>query len=204
MTSATGLDDAVAGIVADQLSVHLEHHVRNRLTGLTDEEYLWQPAPGWTLRARGDSPPTGARAVGDGPVTIDFAPIGLFPEPDAPVPPLTTIAWRMAHVTCGVFAERNATLFGGPELDYTTFPYTLSAAEAIEQLEEHGARWIAGVRSLTPEELMRPWAPGQPPFGDEPTLSLVMHIHREALHHLAEVCLLRDLYAHQQGPSAPV
>jgi hypothetical protein len=27
--------------------------------------------------------------------------------------------------------------------------------------------------------------------------ALVLHIHREAIHHLAEVALLRDLYAHR-------
>ena len=27
---------------------------------------------------------------------------------------------------------------------------------------------------------------------------LVLHIHRELIHHLAEVCLLRDLYAHRE------
>jgi hypothetical protein len=28
---------------------------------------------------------------------------------------------------------------------------------------------------------------------------LVLHIHRELIHHLSEVCLLRDLYLHTQG-----
>jgi hypothetical protein len=27
---------------------------------------------------------------------------------------------------------------------------------------------------------------------------LVLHIHRELIHHLSEVCLLRDLYLHTQ------
>jgi hypothetical protein len=28
---------------------------------------------------------------------------------------------------------------------------------------------------------------------------LVLHIHRELIHHLSEVCLLRDLYLHMNG-----
>lgn len=27
--------------------------------------------------------------------------------------------------------------------------------------------------------------------------ALVLHIHREVIHHGAEICLLRDLYAHR-------
>ncbi len=192
---ATPLD--VAAVVAEQLSFHWEYQITPRLSGLTDEEYLWEPVPGWTLRRRGDAPPAGAQAVGSGPVTIDFAPIGMFPDADGPVAPVTTIAWRMAHVACGVFAEKNAAVFGGPALDYDSWPYTLSAQEAVVQLEEGYQRWIAGVRALTLDQLAQPWAPGQGPYGDDPVLALVMHVHREVIHHLAEVALLRDLYAHR-------
>ncbi|MDN5760078.1 MAG: DinB family protein, partial [Tomitella sp.] len=31
-----------------------------------------------------------------------------------------------------------------------------------------------------------------------PKATLVLHIHRELIHHLAEVALLRDLYTHTQ------
>jgi hypothetical protein len=34
------------------------------------------------------------------------------------------------------------------------------------------------------------------PFPEAPMADLVLHIHRELLHHLSEVCLLRDLYLH--------
>jgi hypothetical protein len=34
------------------------------------------------------------------------------------------------------------------------------------------------------------------PFPDAPMADLVLHIHRELIHHLSEVCLLRDLYLH--------
>ena len=30
---------------------------------------------------------------------------------------------------------------------------------------------------------------------------LVLHIHRELIHHLSEVCLLRDLHLHTNGVS---
>lgn len=189
--------ESIPAVVADQLAFHWEHHVRNRLVGLTDAEYLWEPVPGWTLRARGEDPPDGARSIGAGEVTIDFAPIGLFAEVGGAVPPLTTIAWRMAHLSCGIFAERNHSHFDGPAVDYASFPYTLSAAEALAQLDEQVERWITGVRGLSTGDLLQPCGPAEGPFGDDPMLALVMHIHREAIHHAAEICLLRDLYAHQ-------
>ncbi|MCL2732086.1 MAG: DinB family protein, partial [Actinomycetia bacterium] len=34
------------------------------------------------------------------------------------------------------------------------------------------------------------------PFPRAPMADLVLHIHRELIHHLSEVCLLRDLYLH--------
>ncbi len=34
------------------------------------------------------------------------------------------------------------------------------------------------------------------PFPEVPMADLVLHIHRELIHYLSEVCLLRDLYLH--------
>ena len=32
----------------------------------------------------------------------------------------------------------------------------------------------------------------------DPAIGLVLHVHREVMHHGAEVCLLRDLYRHER------
>ena len=56
------------------------------------------------------------------------------------------------------------------------------------------ARWVAGVRDLGEEGLARPCGPAEGPFAAEPLATLVLHIHREVIHHGAEVGLLRDLY----------
>ncbi|GAY07820.1 hypothetical protein TOK_5238 [Pseudonocardia sp. N23] len=67
-----------------------------RLDGLTDSEYLWEPAPGcWNVRPR--DPSSEAPQPGAGPWTVDVA----FPGPDPA--PFTTIAWRLAHIVVGVF-----------------------------------------------------------------------------------------------------
>ena len=36
------------------------------------------------------------------------------------------------------------------------------------------------------------------PFPELTMADLVLHIHRELIHHLSEVCLLRDLYPHRR------
>ncbi len=170
--------------LAEQLEWHWNGQLRPRFDGLTDDEYLWEPAPGcWNVRPRG-----AAGGPGSGPFTIDFA----FPQPDPE--PVTTIAWRLAHVIVGVFGMRAASHFGGPAMSYEDFPYAGTAAEALRQLDETYGTWIGGVRDLDDEALARPVGPAEGPFATEPMATLVLHIHREAIHHGAEIALMRDLY----------
>jgi hypothetical protein len=176
----------------EQLDWHWRNQLRPRLDGLTDDEYFWEPVAGcWSVRRRGES--TAPMAAGEGDFTIDFA----FPEPDPP--PVTTIAWRLGHVVVGVFGARVAAHFGGPATDYQTFRYAGTAAEALRQLDEAYAAWSAGVRGLGPDDLARPAGPAEGPHADLPMAALVLHIHRETIHHGAEIALLRDLYLRQTG-----
>ncbi|ATY09466.1 DinB family protein [Amycolatopsis sp. AA4] len=170
--------------LTEQLDWHWQHHVRPKLEGLTDDEYLWQPvADCWTVRPR-----TSENDPGTGDFTVDFS----FPEPTPP--PVTTIAWRLAHVIVGVLGMRSASHFGGPPMTYQDFPYAGSADEALKQLDDGYATWIAGVRSLDAEALARPCGPAEGPYAELTMAALVLHINREMIHHCAEVLLLRDLY----------
>ena len=178
------------GQLLDQLGWHWQHQLRPRLTGLTDDEYRWEPAqPAWNVRARAASGPP---QPGSGPFTVDFA----FPEPDPP--PVPTIAWRLAHIIVGVLAMRSASHFGGPPADYATHAYAGTADAALAQLDEAYDRWTAGVRGLDAAALAAPCGPAEGPYAELPMAALVLHIHREVIHHGAEVALLRDLY--RAGP----
>ena len=177
-------------VLLDQLTYHWEDEARPRLEGLTDDEYRWEP-----VERRVERPPsaeaTSDLAAGGGDLVIDFA----YPEP---VPaPVTTIAWRLAHVIVGVFGARNASHFDGPPMDYSSFELAADATTALAQLDAGYARWVAGVRTLGPDDLARPCGPAEGDWGDLPMAALVLHIHREAIHHLAEVALLRDLWTHR-------
>lgn len=174
-------------VLAEQTEWHWNQQVRPRLRGLTDAEYLWEPVDGmWSIRPRGHGV---ADELGAGPVVFDFA----YPEPQPA--PVTTIAWRLWHVIVGVLGARTAAHFGGPPIDWDTAPYSLSAEETLATLDEHYRRWVDGVRGLGADGLGRHCGPAEGPFADYPLIALVLHVNREFIHHLAEVALLRDLYA---------
>ncbi len=173
------------------LRTQINSQLRDRLQGLTDAEYFWEPAPGsWSVRPRGTG--TAPIQAGRGAMTVDFA----FPEPDPA--PVTTIAWRLAHVIVGVLARRNASHFGRQATDYESFEYATTADEALAQLDREYAVWQEGVESLDEADLARAVGDTEPGHEESPYAELVLHINREVIHHLAEVCLLRDLYTHTQ------
>ncbi|WP_017985768.1 DinB family protein [Amycolatopsis methanolica] len=176
-------------LLRDQIDWHWTNQLRDRLAGLTDDEYFWEPAPGsWNVRPRGTG--TAPVQAGSGAVTIDFA----FPEPDPA--PITTISWRLGHVIVGVLAMRNAAHFGRTPTDYQSFEYAPTADEALAQFDAEYAMWMKGVESLGEDALARPCGEVEGPYAEWPMAALVLHINRELIHHLSEVSLLRDLYLH--------
>jgi hypothetical protein len=179
--------------LADQLDWHWQAQLRPRLAGLTDAEYRWEPVPGsWNVRRR-DTGPDAARQPGQGEWTVDFE--FLAPDPA----PVTTIAWRLSHLIVGVFGLRAAAHFGGPPVSYETHEYAGTAALALSQLDAGYEAWMSGVRGLDDDGLLAPCGPAEGPFAEAPLADLVLHIHREAIHHGAEVALLRDLFLRGGG-----
>jgi hypothetical protein len=167
----------VKNALVGQLDYHWTEQERPRLEGLTDDEYLWEPVPDcWSVHPDG---------------SIDFQ----WPPPEPP--PVTTIAWRMGHIIVGVLAMRSHHHFGGPPADYATWPWATDAQTALHQLDEAYDNWITGVKGLDDAALARPIGPAEGPWAEHPMIDLVLHIHREVIHHGAEIALLRDLYAHR-------
>lgn len=178
-------------VLSEQLSWHFENRARPRLDGLTDEELHREPLVDcWGVRRR-SSP----EQKGSGDWTIDFG----HPAPDPA--PVTTIGWRLAHVIVGVLGARAASHFDATFswgiADYDAWPYAGTADEALAQLDATYAAWSGGVRGLTVDDLHRRVGPAEGPWAEHSMGELVAHINREAIHHLAEIALLRDLYAHR-------
>ena len=156
---------------------------------LTDEEYLWEPAPGaWSIRRRGEA--ASPRPFGPGEWQLD----GAIGDPDPT--PVTTIAWRLGHVhSC--FAGDWEWTFGerrrppGRLVDFSP-----SAAVALERLWATLDRWRDSVAAVTPEQLdtvgfdQNPWSSAP----EEPFITVIAEANLELIHHMAEIALLRDLY----------
>lgn len=182
--------------LAEQLDWHWTNQLRPRLEGLTDDEYRWEPVAGsWSLRPRGAA--VTPMAAGGGDWCLDWA----FPAPDPA--PVTTIAWRLGHLIVGVFGARNASHFGGPAMDYLSYDFPSTANGALAALDAVYEGWTTAVRALSAAELARPCGPAEGPYAALPLATLVLHINREAIHHGAEIALLRDLYAHLDGAAIP-
>jgi hypothetical protein len=171
--------------VVDQIESHWRGQLRPRLVGLTDDEYFWQPVPNcWTLSRRGQS--SAPISFGQGEFTLDYA------EPPHEREPVTTIAWRLAHLTVGL-ASTNARHLGRQAVSESTFHYAGTAQTALQQLDGEYERWIDGVRTLGTAGLAEPQ--GYPPaFAHAPLARKMLYVNLELIHHGAEIALLRDLY----------
>jgi hypothetical protein len=153
--------------------------IRRRLEGLTDQEYLWEPAVGCLSVRPGET---------DG-FTLDPVRSSEFP--------LGNIAWRMAHLAFSLSAHPVAAVaFGAdwpaPELAAPAG----TAAEAIVRLDSAYAHWHGAVASLTDSDLAHGLGPAAGPYADSTVLDILLHIQAEALQRGADLCLLRDLYWH--------
>jgi hypothetical protein len=178
--------------LAEQLDFHWRVHFRPRLDGLGDAELHWEPVPGcWGIRPRAEAATPMAAGAGDW--VADFA----FPEPEPA--PVTTIAWRLGHITVGCLGLRAANHFGSGGVAYETTDWPGTAEATLARLDEAYRAWMDPVRNLTPEQLATPVGPAEGPWAHHPMATLVLHITREVLHHGAEVLLLRDLYRAGQG-----
>jgi len=185
----------VAEEVLDQLEWHWANQLRPRLDGLTDDECWWEPVEnGWSIRPR--TVARGTHAVGAGDLVIEWA----VPEPSPP--PVTTIAWRLGHLAVGGFGMRASSHFGDGSLSYDTVEWPSSAEAMLHLLDAQHDAWIRGLRSLGADDLGRPVGPAEGPFAERTYLALALHLNREAIHHGAEVALLRDLYRARTGDPA--
>lgn len=156
-----------------QLEFYWDTHLWPRLRGLTDEECFWEPVPGcWSIREG----------------RIDWA----FPPPDPA--PVTTIAWRLAHIGTMALGIRWSTHFGDGSHNLETITWPSSADAAIADLERFYHLWVSAVRSLDEDAFTRPVGPKEGQWADQPFAGLVFHLNREIMHHGGEICLLRDLY----------
>lgn len=164
---------------------------RDRMIGITDDEFGWEPHGGmWSIRP--EASVITADAYGPGEHLLDFdRATGPF-DPG----PLTTISWRVGHLV-SAFAGRWEWTFGGRRTEPRDLvDFSPRAAVMLGRLWLEVDRWAASVESMTIEQLDVPGF-GQYPHGLDPELpfiGIVRWMNREFIHHMAEAALLRDLY----------
>jgi len=175
------------GLLLDQLETSAQIS-RARLEGLTDDEYLWEPAAGsWSIRRRGEA--ATPMAFGAGEWVLDSA----RPEPQPA--PMTTIAWRLGHLYAGFWLRWEWT-FGGRQKLHDAIEFTPSASAALARFWALLERWRASVGAMTDEQLDMIGF-GQYPHGLDrqlPFIAIVWWTNRELIHHMGEIALLRDLW----------
>jgi DinB superfamily len=156
---------------------------------LTDEEYLWEPAPGaWSIRRRGAA--ASPRPFGPGEWQLDDAP----GDPDPT--PVTTIAWRLGHLHSCVAGDWEWTFGGRRRPPAELVDFSPSAAVALERFWATMDRWRASVAAVTPEQLDTVGFDRYPrsDAAELPFITVIWAGNLEFIHHMAEIALLRDLY----------
>ena len=174
--------------LGDQAAM-LRRNVWRYFEGLTDDELHWEPVPGmWGMRLK-----TEARTDR----TADEMPPGDYwvdvfrDEPDSA--PLTTIAWRVVHLTF-VVGGQTAMLAGADPGPVPTLRY--DAAGALELWRSALDHFVDVVRSLTDERLASP----SPVMDGKATYAnFVSHTTLEIALHSAEVGTMRHLYREMHG-----
>lgn len=163
----------VSEVILDSMD-RMFRQLIDRLAGLTDDEYLWEPAADcWSVRAA-----AAGTAIVDGAGDRDIDPA-----------PVTTIAWRLWHLAIDCFDDYTRR-FEGDTTDASP-EWTLDAAEAIRSLEDSWAAYRATIADRDWwEQLGERWDH----WSAHAVADMAMHASNELVHHGAEVALLRDLY----------
>jgi len=179
------------GVLVDQL-VESKELAAARIDGLAADEYLWEPFDGmWSVRRRDDALTPDAFGPGEWVIDLDRS-IDPFAAG-----PLSTIAWRIAHLTSG-FAGRWEWSFGKRSIEpKLMIDFSPDPDDALECLWQWVDRWAGSLETLTADQLDIPGY-GTYPYGldpDIPFIGIIRWTNRELIHHLAEVALLRDFYA---------
>ena len=158
---------------------------------LTDAELLWEPVPGsWSVRRHSDGPGVGATVlVGAG----EWGRDGGRPHPWPP--PVTTIAWRINHLS-EMLAGRADHTDGTHSLTEQSDEPQGTAAGAIAGLTSASDAWRATLLRAD-DAALDTVGYSTYPYGSDAEdvfLDVVWWVNQEVVHHGAEIALLRDLY----------
>jgi hypothetical protein len=175
--------DALTQVGRDlvELADYAYGRLRDRVDGLSDDEYFWEPAPGcWSVRPGPD-----------GVYRMD----GDEAEPDPDPTPLTTIAWRICHIVDVLIGPHHAAWLGvAPPPEAQTSGEPATAQAAIRRLDWAYDRMRGVVSSVDSATLADPMGLIARRYAESTRMAFVLHLLDELIHHGAEVGTMRDVY----------
>ncbi|MFL5681185.1 MAG: DinB family protein [Chloroflexota bacterium] len=158
-----------------------------RLKGLSDEEFLWEPAANvWTVRN------VDGRPVPD---------VEAWPPTGEAAPP-RTLAWSIDHLGAGSFTRADY-LVGPHTMQNDDLTWPMTAADGVKFMLEGLAAWRNGLDQITDEDLDTVGRSAYPHGLDPelPLIEIVWWVNKELVFHAGEIWLMRDLYAARQEGS---
>ncbi len=157
-----------------------------RLDGLTDVEFLWEPAPKvWTVRERD------GRTL---PHETTWAPVPVAEPP-------RTLAWSIDHLGWGCLIRADW-LVGSHSMAKGDLDWPITAAGGLAFLRSGLSAWRAGLGQMTDMDLDTIGRSAYPDGLDPtlPLLEIVWWVNKELLEHAAEIWYVRDLYLAIHAP----
>jgi hypothetical protein len=167
-----------------ELSQYSWQRLWDRMAGLTDEEYFWEPVADCLT----------VRRTADGTFRSD--------GPQRPGEPsrFATLAWRLSHIADFLREERNGPWLGQPVPEVSGRDGDPgSAAHALAALQISYDAWREVLDGTTEQSLAAPIGEPAGSYGTASRRSFVLHVLDELIHHGAEAALLRDLYRASRG-----
>ncbi|MDT4935916.1 MAG: hypothetical protein QOK11_3808 [Pseudonocardiales bacterium] len=151
--------------------------LRARLTGLTQQEYLWEPVGGcWSVRL------------------VDGQWQAQRSERDPQPAPVTTVAWRMWHIASDCLASYVSPSLGDWPLPVRGAGWFGDVEPALDALVTSFDAFRSRIDALGEDGMWRQLGPDWGPYAESTWADLVVHALDELAHHGAEIALLRDLY----------
>lgn len=176
--------------------------LRRALTGLTQEEFDWEPHPGaWGIRRRAEcTTPNPTGSEGSEWVSDSDWSIAEAADRGEAVEPMTTIGWLLNHFGAAPGLVAESEIVGGPtvptpEIYEQMWGRTIipTVDDAVERFTDGWSALDRALRGSTDVALEREYQ-GHPWKRGDLAITAMLN---EVSHHGTQICMLRDLYAHR-------
>ncbi len=171
------------------------------LTGLSQEEFTWEPHPGaWAIRRRSECTTPTPKGAKDGEWVADYdTKLAAAADRGKAIEPMTTIGWLLNHIASAPGIAAELEILSGPTKASTRGVYARMWSHTIhpevgDAIETFRSGWSALriALSKTSDDMLELEYKGF--GGSQPGAAFVMSLLNEVSHHGTQICALRDLF----------